>query len=338
MTSQQASKPLPLPPNGNRFSKPPEMFEQMSGTRASMSKPLPTPGDQCINYLSSKPLPVPSESGTRASMSKPLPPMPENPPAYDIVVGVQPIPEIESMELRNSHTYEDSDLLNSHAYETSNGPPDCGSLHTYEVSNVAHEYEVSNVSHEYEVSNVPHEYEVANVPHVYEKNIGSTRNSKLVSLPSSVDMVEISGDESVEVLHVEPKTQRVEMQLDISIKKLMIISIVCALSSLLLTPLVEIVPAVLCFFTYAKLLGDLEEKNKTLGFVTIVVTAVVMAIWAVVIVVIAILTVGIGLLFAVLLIPYIIVIIAISIHLKLHWCDEAADKLFVKQAEPNQQA
>ena len=83
------------------------------------------------------------------------------------------------------------------------------------------------------------------------------------------------------------------------------ISICCALLSIFLSPLIEIIPMCL-FCCFAPALRD--RNNLVLHSVDLTVTMVAFVIWLVFVIIIAVLTFGIGLILLIFLIPYVIVL------------------------------
>eukprot|EP01094_Clydonella_sp_ATCC50884_P001046 TRINITY_DN1079_c0_g2_i1.p1 TRINITY_DN1079_c0_g2~~TRINITY_DN1079_c0_g2_i1.p1 ORF type:complete len:204 (+),score=71.57 TRINITY_DN1079_c0_g2_i1:343-954(+) len=87
------------------------------------------------------------------------------------------------------------------------------------------------------------------------------------------------------------------------------VSIVCAVLSVLLTPLIEIIPAIFCFI----ILVDIQHsrmENNVLNVVDFVVTTIAMLLWLAFILVCAVFTFGICLIFLFILLPYFVVMFA----------------------------
>ena len=90
-----------------------------------------------------------------------------------------------------------------------------------------------------------------------------------------------------------------------------IVSIVCALLSILITPLIEIIPAVFCVIILVDL-RNASDVNNWLNIADFIVVLVCLLIWLALIIAIAVFTFGIGLVLLIFCIPYLIVLGALG--------------------------
>ena len=90
-----------------------------------------------------------------------------------------------------------------------------------------------------------------------------------------------------------------------------IVSIVCALLSIIITPLIEIIPAVFCVIILVDL-RNASSVNNWLNIADFIVVLVCLLIWLALIIAIAVFTFGIGLILLIFCIPYLIVLGALG--------------------------